>query len=250
MPNFEILCPFLVLCEGDSDSETFKVLTKKFQIEGIQFFHPHHVLPKPEDNNRQREGKEQVEGTRDNYARAFHALTKISSFKKLKGIIFLVDSDLSPASALQKAQNSLKQTKFGVPSSFLTPIKGEVGPPVLLASVPWIDQKGALETLIESAFKNRYPIAWACVESFFECIDSRNGAANPKSKPWSAWSPQKKSKARLSALIAGVCVDDPATSVTAMWQSNRGLTDLLDDEAFTPFVEFFRNLESYFATTP
>lgn len=35
-----------------------------------------------------------------------------------------------------------------------------------------------------------------------------------------------------------------------MWQSNRGLTDLLDDEAFTTFVEFFRNLESYFATTP
>ena len=51
-----------------------------------------------------------------------------------------------------------------------------------------------------------------------------------------------REKAKLSALLAATCLDDPSCMVHWMWQSNKPYTALLRNAVFTPLVDFFSRL--------
>lgn len=232
--------PFLVIGEGDADIAFFKTLAELHNLGNLQFQFP-------------KKGEGIRAGGIDGYGDLLKAIFADKSISALRGIAISADSDKNPQTAFKKVIQQIRQAgrdgaSYGIPQNFLLPTPSSPPtPPILVVSLPWIDQPGSLETLIEGAFKNQYPEIWKCAETYFQCVEENHQRLDPEGKKWSDWLPQKKSKARLSALIAGICSNDPATSITYLWNRDNKLTHLREDLAFSKLVEFFRNIESYFA---
>lgn len=223
--------PYVAICEGKADVDTFARLVRKRSIRNLSFVCA--------DSSCAGFGK-------DYFFQVLNGLTVLRGFDRLKGIMIIQDSDDDPSNALREIGNQVKkanraeelpENKFSRPSELLKPSFSVNRPPILAVTIPWIDRTGCLETLVLPSVEQTYPAILECLEDYSRCTGNVL-----------QWSASKQAKMRLASLIAAICKKDPTCAIQNMW-SKEEFKDLLDHESFDQIDELFRNKRRYFART-
>lgn len=219
---------YVAICEGKADEETFRRLVSRRGIRNIEF-----ISPSTESGLGRGKGA---------FFEVLATITTLHGFENVSGVILLQDSDQNSNTALTEMKAQIRKAnrgfesnqKFGIPDALLTPSFTVGRPPILCATVPWIDEQGALENLILPAVRDKFHHEAACLDDFVNCTGHVNG-----------WNVSKQGKMQLASLIASVCNADPTTSIVSMW-SKEEFRDLLDSAAFDQLATFFRTKAQYF----
>lgn len=218
---------YIAICEGTADEETFRILTRKRGIRNIEFVC----------------ADKDCGGFGKNYFYAVLAtLTTRRDFENLKGIIIIQDSDDDPNIALRemkaqirKANRGFEQNeRFTIPLELLVPAFNDNRPPLLLATIPWIDKPGALETLILPSIEAKYPEVLECLNNYCQCSQKVNELST-----------SKQSKMRLASMVAAICKKDPTCAIQNMWNKDE-FNELMEHDCFNPLEDLFRNKRNYF----
>ncbi len=158
IPN-KITKSYIAICEGTADVETFRVLIAKKRIRNIEFVCP---------------DKETSGGYGKNYFyRVLDAITALRGFEKVKGILLVQDTDDNANTALREMKAQVEKAnksfypneKFTIPNQLLVPSVSDNRPPLMFATIPWIDEQGALETLILPSLVSKFPEIQECLNS-------------------------------------------------------------------------------------
>jgi hypothetical protein len=228
----KITTSYLAICEGEADKSFLSSLVKTIPINNVEF-----VCPiKTEDAD--------VEDGwgKDYFFASLDAQELTSNYDNLKGIVIIQDSDESSAEAFKQMCEQIRKynrkkpaaEKFGIPSDLLKPVFTAKKPALLFLTIPWIDKKGALESLILPSLEAKYPQIAECLENYINCTENAK-----------RWSITKQSKMKLSCLVSTICKKDPTCAIQNMLTKTE-FRGLLEHESFDEIKGFFTDLDKYF----
>jgi hypothetical protein len=216
--------PYLIICEGKSDEAFLHHLLEARNLHRFQY-----AYPEQDAEGRGTWGKDGI----DEVLRGIKPLMPAT----LQGIIIVLDTDSGPDQALRFAQRKIREAgDYDVPNRLLEfSESSEDLPPIIVITLPWINEIGNLETLIVKAVQKLFPNEWTCLTAYCNCT---------KHVDEDGWSVGKQSKMRLQCLMSAVCKDDPTCAVSVMWGRDKGglFTPMLADDSFDQVVAFFRGL--------
>lgn len=222
---------YIAICEGTADVDTFRVLVAKKRIRNIEFICP-------DKDTSGGFGKNYFYGVLD-------AITGVRGFENLKGILLVQDTDDDPNIALREMKAQVKKAnkgfitneKFTIPNQLLVPYFSANRPPLMFVTIPWIDEKGALETLILPSLESKFPKIQECLNNYYDCSQPLNHI--------NEWNVSKQSKMRLASMVAAICRKDPTCAIQNMWSKDE-FKDLMEHECFDKVTQLFRNKSRYF----
>lgn len=146
--KIRIVCPHVIVVEGKDEERFFGELHRRMGISNVQ------VLPIG--------GKTKL---REN----LRALKLVPGVENLKTLCVIRDADDDPRSAFQSVRDALKSAGFDPPTR-PQEFQGS-DPRVIIMILPSSEACGALEDLCLESVANDE--AFACVEAFFSCLESR-----------------------------------------------------------------------------
>jgi hypothetical protein len=153
-----------------------------------------------------------------------------SSLPNIANIVLLTDSNGNPDAAFRAVQRQIRDSGgYGAPNDpWVQGPKSPGFPQVSVLLVPSSHEQGSLETLYLKAMEEPYRAEIAAVDAFL-------GRLVQEQLP-----PGKMAKARFACLVAVTSREDPSCAASKIWNSRMKLRALLNDETFTPIVDFLR----------
>lgn len=147
-------------------------------------------------------------------------------------VLIVTDCNGDAASTFRHIQGQIRNVgDYAVPGEPLRTVRASGVPAIAVVTLPWIDRRGNLETLILEAMSDTYPEVRAEVDRLLEVTVGRRRD-----------SISKDSKACFSCMVACTCDDDPSSAISAMWYNNKGYRDLLAHDAFNNLADFLKTL--------
>jgi hypothetical protein len=219
--------PYLIVCEGKGDETFLRHLIEARRLIGFQYAYP--------------EPRKDIDGNRiggsfgkDGFDDLLGGLTiRDRELLNLRMIVLVTDSNGNPADAFRFAQRKIREAQgYGVPTQLLRPAQVGKTPPILVLTLPWINEVGNLETLVLKAVPDNFPEVWRCLENYYHCT------AAPET-----WDIGKQSKMKMQCVISAVCQDDPTCAMSNLW-SKREFLPLLQHECFNQLIEFLETLQN------
>lgn len=211
----------LILCEGKQDASFLKHLIEKRNLPQFDIFHP----SKPHTETVGRNGfKEMLE-----------ALSAAFGFSSLKGMIIFSDNDDNPQGSFRETSRIISSAEgYNAPNTPLEVVKTLGMPPLVVVTLPWINQPGALETLCLTSSYEEHPTIGDCLDKFVLCtgVDS--------------WGLTKQLKMKMRCMLASACRSKPDTSLVWAWSQRENLIPL-DHQCFDQIADFLMNFDSYIA---
>lgn len=208
--NYE--APFIIICEGRSDSEFLSELLEHHNINGFDTV------------------CSTVAPGKDGYPTLLKGVSLHRNFRRLKGIVVTIDNDDNPQEAFRLARNALEANGLPIPEAPLEIAREGVSVGVL--PIPGAHMNGTLDSLLLEAVLEDQPYLRECVTNYKECIRYPNG-----------WSASKQAKMQLRALIAGCCEEDPHISLSWVW-GKRGNPIPIGSPRFLGIVGFLRQISA------
>lgn len=222
--------PYVLLCEGQHDSEFF---THLIGIHGLPKFEVCSVNYVMNGNH----------GGNSRFRDALDALVAKPGFQQVQKILIAADSDF-PAPPGASPRNSFTdvvaqidstapiigppRSKFAAPAAPLQ--KAGSNPSVVVLMVPWPGTPGNLDTMCLTAARNHSNSAFvSCVDSFSQCVGADQWASE-----------SARTKMKLRCHLSASWKDDPAISPTYVWSKNTNLVPLTDP-VFSSIVGFLRD---------
>jgi len=228
MPLPNLTGKYLCIVEGKGDEKIFSKLCTIADVSNVVFDSP--------NESHGGYGK-------DNFFGLLQGLPTIRGFSGANGVLILQDSDDDPELALHEIKEQLRKANeaikndgraFGIPQTFLRPTFGTNTPPVVAVSIPWINEKGALESLVLSAAEKKFPELKSCVDDFVQCAGGLNG-----------WTAGKVAKARLACIVAAKLKSNPTAAVHYV-PSSQEFDSILTDSSFDQVRQMFSTLDALF----
>ena len=214
---------FVLLCEGQHDSEFFTHLSAaypgipKFTIASVNF-----VLGITHGGN-----------TR--FADALNALTAVPGFEQVERLLIVADNDVNPATEFQAVVNAINAAApiLGPPASrFVAPptpqVKAGGAPYVVVLMIPWTNVAGNLDTMCLAAAMANAPAPMPnCVNDFALCANVQH------------WPITSLAKMKFRSFLAASWQTNPYISPTHVWSNRTNLVPLTDP-TFNGIVDFLR----------
>jgi hypothetical protein len=177
--------PFYIVCEGSADAAFLDELLRQRGLLDQTFY------------VREIEGIRQLE-------RHLTALQGSTSRSKLTHLAVVVDADLAPSNRFLGVRTALTSAQLPCPRGPFVIEKND--PSVGVWLMPGNNSQGNLETLLADAALQNNASNKRCIDAFEQCMQNTG-----------SWDVGKKSKMRISALVAGVCEEDPSCSLAYVW---------------------------------
>ena len=169
-------------------------------------------------------------GGKDVFGEVLGGLRLDRDFRNISCILLVSDNDDDPASAFDGICRQIRDAGgYGIPPQPLTPATASDHPSVIVMMLPWVDQRGCLETLC-------YPAAVAASTDISQCVETYASCVRADS-----WGITRRSKMLLACMLATACKSDPNTGLRYAWNRPENLIPL-DNPCFDPVVTFLHNL--------
>lgn len=161
-------------------------------------------------------------------ARLSLLLETSSTFRSnVKAVLIVSDKDDNPNDSFERIKLSLENAGFPAPDEPSACAKKNGYADVVILMVP-IRSNGNIETLcLEAMWKQ-----W----NFKAAVDAYIAAT-----PSSGWGVSKQSKAKMHALLAGICEQSPDVRFDGVWSLNGQYHLDLDHHCFEELVRFLNN---------
>ncbi len=122
------------------------------------------------------------------------------------GILLVSDNDENPNASFAEVQAQIiSAERYAVPNEPLIVATSQDHPATVVIMLPWVGNPGNLEVLCLPAMYERWPHQRECLDFLSECLETDD------------WPMTRQSQMRVRSLIAGICRDDPNTSLTHAW---------------------------------
>jgi hypothetical protein len=202
--------PFVLLCEGQHDSEFFTHLIQSRNLPRFEICSVSYVLGTSRGGN-----------TR--FTDALDELPAIPGFQNVQKVLIVADNDLDPTAEFNRVTASIAATapiigppagRYVAPTAPLT--KVGANPAIVILMMPWTGVIGSLHTMCVTAAANAAPMIASCVDNLAVCT-----AAN-------AWPITTLAKMKLRAMIASSHRPKPDLSPAYVWSEGTNLVPLSD----------------------
>jgi hypothetical protein len=221
-PPRRIEKPFLLLCEGAHDRHFFDQLLQHRSISDFMIASNY--------------GISGISGN-SAFGNSLSALTAITDFDRLRGIVLVTDSDLDPQHAFDNVQQQIidaaeilgpSARKYPVPTAALDIAFGH--PALVVITIPDIKKPGNLETFMLEAVQSEAPLELHCVQQFSQCVGAEK------------WPVTGQSKLLMKALVISKSKNEPDISLAKIWESRETNQIVpLQSRVFNPFCVFLRH---------
>lgn len=222
----------LLVCEGPADVCFFRAFLASRNIPGFCIRHTG-------------EGNPTAAAGHDTFAAFLGGLPSTDGFYDLTDLVLVADSDSDPEAQFanlcrqiqEAAPQAIPPVTYAIPTrpnqekaaNVPAPARGEPNMYVLL--LPWATQKGSLETLCLKAALRKWPQQGACVGEFARCARTTK------------WTPGKRAKMRLAALMSVVFRKNPNVAFARIWIEGRRDDPVpLSDRCFDRLERFLRSV--------
>jgi hypothetical protein len=218
--------PFVLLCEGQHDSQFFTHLIRVRNLPKFEVCSVNYVLGESHGGNTK-------------FTEALDELPAIPGFEKVQKVLVVADNDLEPTRSFNDVVAAIAATEpiIGPPASrFVAPpvplTKAGENPAVVVLMMPWTNVQGSLSTMCATAAMNAAPLVARCVNAFANCT----GAAG--------WPMTTLAKMKLRSLIAARHKAQPDISPAYVWSKGTDLVPLTDAtfNQVANFLSAFPNL--------
>lgn len=202
--------PFVLLCEGQHDSQFFTHLITSRNLPRFEVCSVNYVLG-------------DTRGGNTKFTEALDELPAIPGFQNVQKVLIVADNDLDPVAAFDEIKVAIDATTtiIGPPASrYIAPAapltKVGVNPAVVVMMIPWTGTIGSLSTMCLTAAENAAPTIAGCVNALATCA-----AAD-------VWPVTTLAKMKLRALIASAHRAKPELSPAYVWSEGTNLVPLTD----------------------
>lgn len=205
----------LVLCEGKADAAFFRALLDFYELDGFQVGFP---------TRNTADGK----FGKDGFGSYISGSRPRRGFDQLRNIVIVRDCDDDANASFAEVRAQIAAAGgFAVPDGPHDTADGTPFMTVLM--VPWLGEKGNLETLLLRGIKDGLEKS-DCFEPFFRYAD------------FDEFSLGVSSKKKLAVIIAACNHKNPTCTTTHIWTKENRLGNPLaiDHSAFRPILEFLR----------
>ena len=213
-----LTAPFVVLCEGEADHAFLGVLRERRGLGPFDLPFPP-ASPPPDEPP--------LYGF-DGFVNMLHRIAAegrldLTLWSRLRGIIAVADAGDRPPGRLQRFATFCATAGFGAPAAVgqWTPSPPPL-PPVALVLVP-IRGKGGLETVCLEYLRSLHADAARCLDAYLACLPPLRRSA------------EKRDKAALACLTAGIDRSNPTRALKMTFSGTPPLIDVTDPR-FTPFA--------------
>ena len=212
--------PWLIICEGTGDVSFFRHLIQQRGLPPFDIGYP---------------GKPETEtGGRGGFGELLRALRVRRDFPQITAILVVSDSDEDPDGSFAEVRAQIASAGgYPVPAQPLNVATSAGFPAIVVMMLPWVGQAGNLETLCLPAMYERWPDQRNCLNAFSGCMAT------------DGWPITRQSQMRLRSLIAGICLQDPNTSLTHAWSRNLDLIPL-ENSCFDQVADFLSTFGGLF----
>lgn len=214
--------PFVLLCEGQHDSQFFTHLIRVRNLPRFEVCSVNYVLGVSRGGNTK-------------FTEALDELPAIPGFQNVQKILIVADNDLNPTTAFTDVVTAITATApiIGPPASrYVAPgaplTKVGANPAVVVMMIPNIGIPGSLTTMCLIAAVNAAPAIAGCVDALATCT-----AAD-------TWPSTALAKMKLRAIIASSHRPKPELSPAYVWSETTNLVPLLDG-VFDDVAAFLTN---------
>ena len=224
-PEIAIESNRLILCEGSQDQAFFRHLISDRNLPSFDVVFPGHP-------------RTDLGGT-SGFGQMLEALSTNPGFRNLTEILVVADNDDSPPDRFNFIAQQIGGAEgFTAPQHPLEVARAPGVPPLVVMMIPWVDERGALETLcLESAYAESHEIR-ECITRYAECTSASN---------WSSGTSQDKM--RLRCILSSRCEDDPNTGLAFAWSKKKCPRLIpLNHGCFDRVASFLANLDAYIAS--
>jgi hypothetical protein len=203
--------PFVLLCEGQHDSQFFTHLINVRHLPKFEVCSVNYVLGSTRGGNTK-------------FTEALDELPAIPGFENVEKVLIVADNDLDPVAAFNGIVTAITTTSpiIGPPASrYVAPpaplTKAGASPSVVVMMLPWTGMAGSLSTMCLAAAMNAAPAIAACVNALASCTTA------------DTWPATTLAKMKLRALIASSHRAKPELSPAYVWSEGTNLVPLSDN---------------------
>lgn len=216
-----------IVCEGYADKEFFRHLIRARTL-------PEFDIPFPQEPG-DIEGQQVLAG-RSDFGKMLQVLRANFALKGLpRAVLLVADSGDDPAAVFAEIRSSIAGVAgYAPPDHLLTPGRSATAPDLLVVTVPWINQPGSLETLCLIHLATKHAAIAPHVAEFCQ----RTGV--------SAWTAEKRDKARLQCFIAATNTEDPNKSLRYAFSGANPIISV-NDACFDQIAQLLANFANYLA---
>ncbi len=224
--RFNITQPFVLLCEGQHDSQFFTHLIASRGLPSFEVCSVNYVIGSTRGGNTK-------------FTEALDELPAIPGFQNVQKVLIVADNDLEPVAAFNNVAAAITATApiIGPPASrFVAPKaplqKAGTNPSVFVMMIPDIGVTGSLTTMCLVAAENSAPVIAGCVNALANSCTTAD-----------TWSVTALAKMKLRALIASSHKPKPELSPAYVWSEGTNLVPL-SDSVFDDISDFLAKADS------
>lgn len=177
-----------------------------------------------------------------------------SARDNLEAILLVADNDEDPDRSFRNIRKIVQRANkkmpllvsdpkpYGVPTAPLVPAFSAGAPTLVVMMLPWIGERGALETLCLKAVYAKWRKVWAAMEPDLDQYVNVS--------PSQAWGVTKRSKMRMQCSIAATCEKDPNTPLAQLFKRPKKYHFSTKHKSFNQVSKFLKNFGALVGGAP